>query len=312
MDWIQKFIGVTMYKCIRCNSHNELQYDEYTELYYCQDCHNYFTEDELEHDKTNVISVGANIILYVLLMVPILGFIVYLFVIGSDINHKQRCKVREVFLAVLILQAIFILFNLVWFKYYKTDLVSYTYDKLRYIATKDYIMRSHLHKLSIPDVQNLISSAVAEAKEVEQPKETVVNVDHNDLLDYDKFWFLDGATISGTRVEEILDSLADTQYACLVQTVDIRLARDENTYRNYGVVVSGSEFASERFNLYYVQRQDTYEVVRMEDGSMEYVPMTNLQTHRSIGWIRTAYDYTVTLMRNANGDVIGLMFTEIE
>lgn len=301
-----------MYKCILCDSKHELQYDEHSKLYYCEECRHFFTKEELEQDQKNTLKPLANICLISLCMIPIIGLIVYLVIESSEINHKQRVRYTELFLAVLALHFAFILLNLTWYKYYRADLITYTVDKLRYVATKNYITENHLPRVDVPVIDDLIEKSLptksAPPEPVNEPVSTVI---HNDLLDYDKYWLMDDAIVSGTRVLEIMDSLEEKQYVCLVQTEDIRRQRGD-VYRNYGLMVEGSELAVSRFNLYYIPKQNVYDVHVNEDGTMEYISFDNMQKHNSIGWIRSAFTYRVNLALNSNGEIVGLMFTEIE
>lgn len=276
-------------KCPKCT--NNIELDEMSNQYYCEDCNILYDREDLETRVTIPI-----LFLSFLMWIPIVNILITKLI--DKRPFEERKVYYNIFLSSLLLHMLLLGLFAFGFKWYKETEIRFARQTLQEAAEVLLDEATIVEESRIPDIleirQNIISQV--EQKNLEKEK-------NNDIFSTEMITVLNGAIISGEHVRYLVERYPN--YGYLIQTKSLRAKNQNiNIYFNVGRYIKeceGDDIRTIDCSLY-----DTFSIDIQSTG------YEMLDEKKTIYYIYNTEMFRVQYILNSNEEIIGMSFSELE
>ena len=304
--------------CPKCKSDN-VTFDSTTNMCYCNDCHQMFDlpdEDKESFEDDNVfeekeLGVLSAFFIGVALLIPIVNIIVLLLIIGSDYKEEYKKPFIGLFLGYIVVGICIYLYGTLTVRDYLSEHRKQIVQQLNNVIEKfDIDERERVLKIDLPEKAPNIDYYVKtylSAHKVEGDDETEVK-----YLNPLHFKYIDDSYMYGDSILSMLDSLQEYTYSIVVQTEAMRERYNQDTYRNFGVVLKQADQNDNgNYILPVYSKRDTYQYFLSDYDELRIASSEDLYNKKYIFYLKTNSLFRLNAIYSENDDLLGLAITEI-
>lgn len=277
-------------RCPKC--HEQLEYDEQTESYFCEECNVIYSKDEL------IKPTGKLFIISLLMWIPILNLIILS--LAKNKSEDEQQIYFNIAMSSLVFQAVAIICAALCFTVFRDNTVDKFKHDLQTMAINNMIEslpKIEANKYKAPEP---IKRAALKQEPVEEEPEVLTLTENEEFL-------IDGSVISGDKVRDLVTRY--DSYGFLLQTTSIRTKQQNmNYYLNVGHRFREAEY-DELIDYSYVDEvlsEVTLHLMKPTTG------VDKLNNKNTVYYIYDTQLFQVSVLHDAKGQVIGLAFTEQE
>lgn len=277
-------------RCPKC--HEQLEYDEQTESYFCEGCNVIYSEDELMKPT------GKLFIVSLLMWIPVLNLIILSLAKNKPEDEQQIYF--NIAMSSLVFQAVAIICTALCFTVFRDNTVDVFKKDLQTLAINNMIEslpKIEANKYKAPEP----TKRVTLEPEVNDEKPEVLTLTENEEF------IINGSVISGDKVRDLITRY--DSYGFLLQTTSIRTKQQNmNYYLNVGHRFREAEY-DELIDYSYVDEvltEVTLHLMKPTTG------VNKLNDKNTVYYIYDTQLFRVSVLHDAKGQVIGLAFTEQE
>lgn len=305
-------------KCLQCGS-NELDYDELSNMYFCPKCNHLYSASEIDsEDEESVDDIEEStvkeweseelngfslIVLNILQSIPIIGILIPIIVSNANVKESDKRHFGYRFLAQLFSVLVCMVLLAVLIYNYKID-----YTKSLQVGMNKIV------ELFMPKFKgNVVTSVPAmDSVKIDEMLPEDEFATEVPVLSQDNWNLVDGVTMTGKQVMNLINETEGCQVAYLIQTDDIADRHGKDTYNNVGYVLDGFDKDTGISTVYYIEKRADYKLYTDDYGEYVYAEIDAIKNSKYIFYVNPKENYVMNVLYDLNNLVIGFMFTEVE